>query len=140
MLSESVPHTMLSPSWNVPQTMLSATVRSVPQTMLSTVSEIVPQTMLSASLERAPDDVVAVAVASRPPHRSELERVRLRPDQAASQTVAAPVDLLAPFPAEVQPIARLGGLEELASLHGPFGVQEPGALRERVVAICSAAP
>ena len=161
--SENVPQTMLSqsaPPQSVPQTMLSecgpphdvvTVLERAPDDVVGQVRERAPDDVVDrvedrapddvvVVLQRAPDDVVAVAVAGRAPDRSELERVRLRPDEAASQTVAAPVDLLAPFPAEVQPISRLRGLEEPRELHGSFGVQEAGTLSERVVAACSAVP
>ena len=120
--SSSVPHTMLSPSSAVPQTMLSPS--SVPQTMLSQSAspQAVPHTMLSPSSVLATPQLVptrnALAFGSSEP----LPR-RWLPQMMCLLHIF--------WTGTVAPGCR--GRVETREADGADGVQEAGALRQRVV-------
>ena len=125
-----VPQTMLSPSPSrtVPHTMLSRSqVRGAPHDVVALVLA-----------QRAPDDVVAFAVASRAPHGSELEGAAVRLDHAAGElgcprgsACSTRVGIAACRPAR---------REEPREVHRALGVEEAGALGQRVVARSTPAP
>ena len=88
------------------------------------VEQAVPHTMLSPSARSAVPHTMLVA-----------QRGAVRLDDAAGQLVVAPENRAAPRARPRVPVARVRVREELRELHGALGVQEAGALRQRVVAV-----